>query len=433
MNLLLLYRLRWWLIYLPLALLLIAAFAFAMRLWEPLPPHKVVIGTGPADSNSLVLAKAYASRLERMGIATEIVSFPRAQDPLGALGRGAPAIDATFAQGLYASPKLNAQALAVIGHEIVWIFARSNVNSLLDLRGKRIAVAGDDSSNRFATNALLAHARISPTEVTLSNEAGNEAILAIAQERVDAIVHVATGTSPTVTTLLHLNGVHLLGVDQAGLLATRAQHLRAVIMPRGSIELSSDLPKADLPTMVTPTHLVVQADLHPALQRALMDVADELHVMAGFLERQGVYPTTVGNDFPVSPVALRHQHGSRPWLETLLPYRTAQWAALILYVLLPLCAIGALVFHRAPRYVEGRVKAVLQHFYGELQFLDNELSAVAEGDLDALAPFSQRLDLLEKSVSALDLPDQFGDRWYTLREHIQLTRARIKAAKNNRL
>lgn len=430
MNLLRLYRLRWWLIYLPLATVLIAALAGAMLLWEPLPPQKVVIGTGPGQSSYLELAKEYANRLDRMGIATEIVSFPRPQEPLDRLGASGPKIDATFAQGLYASPDRPAQALAVVGHEIVWIFARTGVNTLADLRGKRIAASVDGSSNRLAANALLAHARISPTEVTLSKEVGNSAIAALADQRVDAVIHVATGASNTVNTLVRMDGVHLIGVDHAGALAARAQHLRAVVMPQGSVELRSDLPSADLPTMVTLTHLVVRPDMHPALQRALLDVADELHVMAGFLERQGVFPTTIDSDFPVSPIALRHQRGSRPWLETLLPYRTAQWAALVLYVVLPLSVIGVLLLHRAPRYFDWRVKAVLQHFYGDLQFLDAELAAAKPGDSMALEAFARRLDALEQSACALDMPDRFADRWYTLREHIHLARARLQAARS---
>jgi hypothetical protein len=318
----------------------------------------------------------------------------------------------------------------VIGHEIVWIFVRDGVNSLSDLRGKRIASSIEGSSNRLAANALLAHARIGPTEVLLTDEVGNNAIAALAEHRVDAIVHVATGASITVNTLIRMDGVHLIGVDHTGALSAQAQHLRAVIMPQGSVELRSNLPSSDLPTMVTLTHLVVRPDMHPALQRALMDVADELHVMAGFLERQGVFPTTVDSDFPVSPIALRHQRGTRPWLDLLLPYRTAQWAALILYVVFPLCVIGVLVLQRAPRYIEWRVKAVLQHFYGELQFLDTELSAALPGDTAAAEAFGRRLDVLEQSVNALHLPDRYADRWYTLREHIHQARVRLQAAKS---
>jgi hypothetical protein len=270
---------------------------------------------------------------------------------------------------------------------------------------------------------------IRPDEVSFTTDVGDAAISAFGEGRVDAVVHVATGDSQTAATLARLDGVHLLGVERAGLLATREPRLRAVVMPQGSIELRSNLPAADLPSVVTLTHLLVRPDLHPSLQRALLDVAGELHVMAGFLEGQGLYPSTVGSDFPVSPTAARHLRGGRPWLETLLPYGTAQWAELVLYALLPMGLVCTALLLRAPRYIDWRVDAALQHFYGELKFLEEELTHAAPGDSAVLQPFVRRLDLLEREVSTMELPDRYAHRWYTLREHLQQARERLQALK----
>lgn len=428
MKLLLLYRRRWWLIYLPLAVMLMAAMAVTLLWWEPLPPQRVVIGTGPAQSSYLDLAREYAVRLERAGIAVEIVPFSRPQDPLAQLASAQPRIDITFAQGLYADSAPGAQTLAVIGHEILWVVAREGIQSLQDLRNRRIAASVEGSSNRLAAQMLLQHARIPPSEVVFSDEVGEKAVAALAEGRVDAVVHVATGSSRTAGTLVRMEGFHLLPVEHVGSLVAKAPHLRAVIMPQGSIELRSNLPPADLPSAVTLTHLVARPGLHPALQRTLLDVADEIHVMAGFLERQGVYPTTVGSDFPVAPEALLHQQGTRPWLETLLPYGTAQWAQLILFVVLPLGLLGSILLIRAPRYIEWRIEAALLHFYGELQFLEDEFTHLAQPGEDILGQFEQRVDALERMVTSLELPDHFTDRWYTLREHLDEVRLRIRAA-----
>jgi hypothetical protein len=427
MKLLLLYRRRWWLIYLPLLSALFLGLALLLWLWKPLPPHRVVIGTGPGQSSYLALARVYASRLEHKGSATEIITHDRPQDPLLRMANGDKTIDATFAQGLYADQGQGAQALAVIGHEIVWVFAREGIHSIAELRGKRIAAAAPGSSNQIAALKLLKHAQIKPDEVTLSEEVGDSAIAAIGDGAVDAVIHVATGDSQTAATLVRMNQVHLLGVDHAGLLATKEPHLRAVVMPRGSIELRGNLPPADLPTMVTQTHLLVRPDLHPALQRALLDVAGELHVMTGFLEGQGIYPTAVGSDFPISAVASRHLRGDTPWLETLLPFGTAQWTELVLFALLPTTLLGLLILMRAPRYIDWRVRAALQHFYGELKFLEEELARVPAGAPNQLRPFVRRMDQLERQVAAMELPDRYADRWYTLREHLEQARGRLRA------
>jgi len=429
MKLLLLYRRRWWLIYLPVLLAVCALLAVTLWFWTPLPPARVVIGTGPGQSSYLALARAYAARLERLGIAVDIVTHDRPQAPLERLARGDAGLDVSFAQGLYAPQGGQVQALAVIGHEIVWLFAREGIHSLSQLKGQRIASAVAGSSNRLAVELLLRHEGIRPDQVTFTNDVGDAAISALSEGRVDAVVHVATGDSQTAATLARLDGVHLLGVERAGLLATREPRLRAVVMPQGSIELRSNLPASDLPTVVTLTHLLVRQDLHPSLQRALLDVAGELHVMAGFLEGQGLYPSTVGSDFPVSPTAARHRGGGRPWLETLLPYGTAQWAELVLYALLPLGLLGTALLLRAPRYIDWRVDAALQHFYGELKFLEEELLQVATGETTVRQQFVRRLDQLEREVSTVELPDRYADRWYTLREHLQQARERLLSPK----
>jgi TRAP-type uncharacterized transport system substrate-binding protein len=428
MKILLLYQRRWTLIYLPLLLLMGAALVAVLWLWKPLPPVRVVIGTGPGQSSYLELARNYADRLEHMGIQTEIVTHERPQDALEQLASGGHRIDVTFAQGLYAPQHPQLRALSVVGHEIVWVFARSEILSLAELRGARIAASVEGSSNRLATGLLLQHAGLAPGAVQLSPEVGDAAIEALAAGRVDAVVHVATGESRTAATLARLDGVHLLGIERAGQLATVEPRLRALVMPQGSIELRADLPATDLPTVVTQTHLVVRPDLHPALQRALLDVAGELHVMAGFLEGQGMYPTTVGSNFPVSPVATRAQRSGRPWMETLLPYRTAQWAELVLFAILPVVIAGTLLLMRAPRYIDWRVDNALMACYGELKFLEEDLARAAPADADALRTVARRLEELATQVDAMELPDRYAHRWYTLREHLHLARVRVQTA-----
>ncbi|MCB2018101.1 MAG: hypothetical protein KDF54_11430, partial [Hydrogenophaga sp.] len=189
-----------------------------------------------------------------------------------------------------------------------------------------------------------------------------------------------------------------------------------------------NIPATDLPTMVTQTHLMVRAKLHPALQRALLDVAGELHVMSGFLESQGIYPTTVGSNFPISPVAREATRGGRPWMETILPYRTAQWAELVLFALLPVLLLGTLLLLRAPRYIDWRVEAAILHIYGELKFLEEDLSRTGNDEPGQLRAIARRLDMLEEQVNRMELPDRYADRWYTLREHLQEASQRVRSA-----
>ena len=61
MKLHLLYRRRWWLMYLPILGGLALAVAWASVVWKPLPPQRLVIGTGPAVS---MMAQTLPDRLQ---------------------------------------------------------------------------------------------------------------------------------------------------------------------------------------------------------------------------------------------------------------------------------------------------------------------------------------------------------------------------------
>lgn len=425
MRLQFLYRRRWLLMYLPILAGLVLGCAWAALIWKPLPPQRLVMATGPAGSSYLRVAQSYAARLERLGVQVEIITHPRPQDALDRLVRPADIVDVALAQGLYSQQGLPVEGLAAVGHEIVWVFARHGVQGIAQLRGLRIAAAATGSSNHRAAVMLLAHARIKPEEVRFEPLVGDAAVAALAEDRVDAVVHVATGESSTAAALARMDGVRLVTVERAGALAAREPRLRPLVIPQGSIELRSDIPAADVAAMATLTHLLVRPGLHPALQRTLLDVAHEIHSTGGFLEGQGQYPSVRGGDFPLSPVAQQYALGIRPWLETLLPYRTAQWAELVLYALVPLSALALVLLRRVPVFIEWRVNAALQHFYGELKFLEADMVKIATGDPIALRWVVTRLDKLEQQVAAIDLPDRFADRWYTLREHLSSARERL--------
>ena len=88
--------------------------------------------------------------------------------------------------------------------------------------------------------------------------------------------------------------------------------LQLVLLPQGSIELRGDMPPRDVTLHSVQTHLLVKPDLHPALQRALLRAATEIHEQSTFLQRHGQFPGFRGSDFKFSPVARAYSLGTRP-------------------------------------------------------------------------------------------------------------------------
>lgn len=426
MKLLLLYRRRWWLFYLPVLLCTAFALWWAATQWKVLPPAETVIGAGSPQGGYSMLAQRYAEQLERIGVRAEIVYSDTQKGSLERLTRAGDATSIGFAHGIYANAATKVQALAVVGQEPVWIFSGlGGPSSLTQARGLRIAVGPASSSSSIAARLMLEHAGVRLGDVQFDSTTGIAAANALIDGKVDLVFQAAGDSSQAVQLLTRNGGILLLGTEHAGALAAQDPRLQPLLLPQGAIELRGDIPPRDLTLMSLQTHLLVRPDVHPALQRALLDAAIEIHEIPNFLQRHGQFPSFRGSDFTLSPTARAYSLGARPWMETLLPYRTAQYAELILYAVVPILGIALLLLAWIPKLFDWRISSALHHFYGDLKFLEAEMDDVAIDNPMALRRLLERLDNIERQVVALDLPDEFSQRWYTLREHLASARDRL--------
>lgn len=425
---LLLYRRRWGLCYLPVlglsAFLLIAAVTD----WLPLPPTQVVIAAGVPSGGYMQMAQRYRDELAQHGIAAEIdSSAPGATGGLQRLSDPGGTTQAAFAHGLLATGSHGGgvQALAVVGKQPVWIFTHhTGVIGLPLLRGLKIAAGPPGSASREVAAMLLAQAQLKESDVTWHDAFGMDAANELLEQRVDAMVGIGSGDAPTVRLLARAPGISMIGVERANALAAREPRLRPMVLSQGAIELRGDVPPRDLTLLYTGTHLLVRGTMHPALQRAFLDCATDIHATPTFLHRQAEFPD-FRTDFPLSGVAQRYALGTRPWLETVLPYWWAQLAELLLFAVAPIVALTALALVWIPRLFSFRVNGLLSHYYGELKFIENDMEALATESPMQLRNLLGKLDTMEHEVAGLDLPDRFADHWYTLREHLAAARERL--------
>lgn len=428
MKLTLLYRRRWGLLYLPVIAAAGTALWYSATVWTPLPPQHVVISAGSPQGSYARLAQRYADKLESDGLRVEVIysDTPRAaMDRVLASDASNTAVFG-FAQGMDASAHPALQALAVIGQEPVWVFSGpGGAPSLAQARGLRVAAGPPASPSRRSALAMLAQEGVTAQELRLDPATGMAAANALLDGKVDMVIEAAGEDDESVQLLTRSGGVQLLGTDHAGALAAQRAGLKPLLLPQGAIELRGDVPPRDLTLMSLQTHLVLRPDTHPALQREILDAATAIHEVPGFLQRHGQFPGFRGNDFPLTPAARDFSQGERPWLEELLPYRKAQWAELVLYAVLPIVLIALLLLAWIPRVFDWRVNSALHNFYGELKFLEAEIDQVASHNPMVLRSLLERLDQIEQQVIAVDLPAEFSERWYTLREHLAAARERL--------
>jgi NMT1/THI5 like len=427
MKLSLLFRKRWLWLYLPVLLGSALMLWLSVTVWLPLPPKFLLSASYLPTGGYTTTALRYRELVEMRGIRVDTITTEGLSGPLKRLLAPQSEVDVGFAQGLLAAPNIQGVvAIAAIERQPVWIFTRNaKITNFAQLKGQRVVVAAAASTSQNVLELLLQHEQLNTNDITLSiKDTSSAAAAELTEGKADALVIVASGESDTVRLLTREPNVYMMGIDRVASFAAREGRLKPFVMPQGAIEIRGDIPSRDLAMVATHLHLLVQEKMHPALQRVLIDVAREIHEMPSFLQRQGEFPTIRDIDFPVSPVATAAANGDRPWLEKLLPYWWAQMAQLLIYAVLPIVLITVLLLLWIPTLFNWKVNAALQNFYGELKFLETDIEPTASSRPIEIKNLLQRLDDIEAKVTALDLPNSYANRWYTLREH--LARAREK-------
>ena len=103
--------------------------------------------------------------------------------------------------------------------------------------------------------------------------------------------------------LLGAPGIRLMSVAQAEAIAKTVPGLKHVVLWRGLLDLSRDIPNSDVDLLASRNRLLVRKDLHPALQYLLLEAMREVHWPAGPFNRLGEFPAEQPNDLPLSPTA----------------------------------------------------------------------------------------------------------------------------------
>jgi NMT1-like family len=426
MRLNLLFRNRLLLLYLPVLAAAAALVWASFFVWAPLPPSSVVIAAGNPEGGYADYARRYAARLGHADVQANLVFNDGWTGISTRFAKPDDEAHAGFVQGLYSERMAsNVRSLAAVAREPVWIVTRLGaVVNVSQLKGLRVAVGSPGSSSHVVALKVLAAHGIQDTQVTLHPFQGVEAMNALLDNRVDAAIQVLAVHTQAVQMALQSPALQFVGLNRSEEIRASDRRLHVMVLPQGSVDLRSDIPTKDLAMLSTETHLVVRDSMHPALQRLMLRIALEVHEMPGLLQNGGEYPSFSRVDIPLSPFA-RPNSAANPWFENLLPYWWAQLAQVLFVYVLPIALTVALLLTWIPRWFDWRVSSALLHHYGELRYLDDEMSRIASEEPMALRSLLTRIDAIEQSVAALELPDAYAERWYTLRAHLAQARERL--------
>ena len=430
---------RWIALWIGLILLLFFVAWLIIKIVSPSPPGSIKMSTGVVDGAYHHFALKYQAVLRQNGIALELQPSSGSVENLKRLNDGD--VSVAFVQGGLAAEALDAfgdpqdnplRSLATTGFEPVWIFTHTlNLNDgLAALVGKKVAVGVAGSGNRkVAIDLLKTYGVVNQKgeavgATQLFDESGMAAVEKLQAHELDAMIVIAAPQAPSVVRLLNDSKLQLASLVHAEGLARRHPHFQTVVLKRGSVDPSRDLPAHDTRLLATTANLVIRDELHPALAYLLLEAATQTHRAPSLLNLPGEFPSGSGTDFPLADEAVRYFKNGRPFLQTYLPFWMANFVQRMVLILIPLIAVLLPLFKIIPPLRDWRLENRLYRRYGELKFLERDIATRTLSTAEALSA-RQQLDSIERDVIETRFPHDFSDRVHVLQQHVDYVRAKL--------
>ena len=251
----------------------------------------------------------------------------------------------------------------------------------------------------------------------------SQAIDALIAGEIDVVV-VPQQDLNRVEDALGAPGIRLMSVAQAEAIAKTVPGLKHVVLWRGLIDLSRDIPDSDVDLLASRNRLLVRKDLHPALQYLLLEAMREVHWPAGPFNRLGEFPAEQPNDLPLSPTAevfyrsgpTFWQRYTTFWLSSLLS-RIAFFIIPIIVTLIPLIGF-------APRIYRWLYVRRIDQLHRTLGNLEREFAESA--DTPRLDEYQKRIEKIESDVRVLRVARPFEVDLHRLKAHLRMVQEDVR-------
>jgi TRAP-type uncharacterized transport system substrate-binding protein len=412
-------------ILLPSAAVLLIAYA-AYAIVDPLPPRQLTIAAGPVGSEYETFAKEYARILARHGVMLEIRNSAGAVENLELLRDPASGVQAALTTFGFTEPADTdtLYSLGGIFNSAIYVFYRNDrpVTLFGQFRGKRLAIGIPGTALRSlflqvlgATDAIDASTQFVPLDFPA-------AIDALVAGQIDVAV-VPRSDETFLQQLLHTPGIGLMNVVQAEALSKTVPGLKHVVLSRGLIDLSRDVPSSDVDLLASRNRLLVRKDLHPALQYLLLEAMREVHRGAGPFNALGEFPAEQPNDLPLSPTAQVFYRSGPLFWERYTSFWVSSLLSRTMFFIIPVLVALIPILGYAPRLYRWIYLRRIDQLHRALGRLERDLDqTTTRGAIDQ----ERRMAEIRSAVLALKVPRSFELDLDRLRIHLHMVEEELR-------
>jgi TRAP transporter TAXI family solute receptor len=397
----------------------------AVLLLSSMPPRSIAMATGPEGGGYYEIGRRYQELLARSGVELRLVPTAGSVENLALLRDPKSGVDMALVQaGSIGNSAGELESLGTLFYEPLWIFHRGGLEgaTLAALRGRKVSIGPVGSGSHALLLRLLKLNEMDQEVAELLTLPPQEAADKLLAGEIDAAALLASWDAPVVQQLITNDQVELLNLARADAYVALYPFLSKVTLPRGVGDLAKDLPPVDVALFASKASLVVRKELHSAIQYLLLSTAVQIHSGVSMFHRAGRFPAAEGIELPLSREAVHFYKSGQPFLQHNLPFWMASLVGHLLVLLIPAIAVLYPMFRFLPGLYGWLMRRKIARLYGELRFLEDEIT---DGGPTDGAQLTARLDRLEKQANQLRMPIVYESMMYLLRHHISIVRNRL--------
>jgi TRAP transporter TAXI family solute receptor len=151
----------------------------------------------------------------------------------------------------------------------------SGIQTIADLRGKRIALMPEGSGSYALFWPLSQHYGLSPQAFQARPLPPPEADQALLQGEVDALFRIIGIGNQSVADLLRTGKFELIPIEQIAALQLSQPYLQPTVIPKGTYDGGSPIPAQDLPVVSVSALLIANETVNPDVVKAITQVLYE--------------------------------------------------------------------------------------------------------------------------------------------------------------
>jgi hypothetical protein len=192
-----------------------------------------------------------------------------------------------------------------------------------------------------------------------------------------------------------------------------------------------DFPPQDTKMIAPTTNLLVDKNMHPAIQLLFLQAAEKINGGRTFFSLYGQFPAFMESTVPESVIAKHFYKKGNPVMMNYLPFWLAEFIDRMFFLLLPLFAFAYPILQSMPSYRLGRAQSRINEVYGALKFFEGELAS--DYDPKQTKNYMSKIDEIDMRAKGLRIPRSLSGEYYSLRTNIDFVRNMIERLNFERL